>query len=481
MIKRLALLLSAFSFVLFGALPAATVWEVRPGSGSTANAGCYVTGSTGTDFSQQNAAQSSGTNLASVSALVVSSITHNFVATDVGNCIQISGGTGFTAGFYQIVSVAINQATLDRSPGTVGVNGVWAVGGAITSVGTAAANATANNIIYFTGTYTTAVTLTVTLSNGQLPGNPFSFIGYGSTRTDNTQATWTTATNSTDLVDFTAASGYLFQNIKFTNTAAVRSVGLNAKNTGITTNVRLLNCLLDGFTIGIRGNFQVDWEFQGLMVENTEIKNSSSHGVQNTSTTWILGSYIHDNGGDGVQVALGTSDSSLVIGWSIIYKNAIGVDFPVSNAPPLRSLVMFNTVISSNTGDGYFQVGPTASSSNILWNNIFDNNGGFGIDFPAGTTITTNLNSQNSNAFFNNTSGNRRNAGTGVNDILLSGTPYVSIGTNFALNNTAGQGAALKGVGFPGVLQTGGTGHIDIGALQSTGSGGGQVGFGFTQ
>jgi hypothetical protein len=480
MIKRLAVFL-AFSLALFAALPAATVWEVRPATGNNLNGGGFVTGSGGTDYSQQTSPQLSVADAATTTT-AIASVTGGFTAAMVGNIVQLSGGT-CTAGFYEItVFTSTNLVTIDRTGGT-GSACTANVGGALASVATAAGAAVSNNIIYFTGTYTTAATLTLTLGNGVAPGNPFSFIGYGATRTDGVQATWTTATNSTDLVDFTAASGYLFQNIKFTNTAAVRSVGLNAKNTGITTNVRLLNCALDGFTIGIRGNFQVDWEFQGLLIENTEIKNCTSHGVQNTSTTWILGSYIHDNAGDGVQVALGVSDSSYVIGWSIIYKNgANGVNFTISNAPPLRSFVIFNSVLSTNTGAGYFQTGPMANSSNIMWNVIIDNNGGFGIDFPAGTTITTNLNSQNSLAFLSNSSGNRRNAGTGVNDIALSVSPYVSIGTNFALNNTAGGGALLRGAGFPGILQVGGAGAIDVGALQHVAAAGaGQVGFGFTQ
>src|SRR5207244_11903180 len=65
---------------------------------------------------------------------------HNFVAADVGNLIQITAGTGYTTGFYKIVSVASNAATLDRAPGAVGLTGgTWWEGGALASPGQAAA------------------------------------------------------------------------------------------------------------------------------------------------------------------------------------------------------------------------------------------------------------------------------------------------------------------------------------------------------
>src|SRR6476661_4844198 len=124
-------------------LSAATVWEVRPaGSGaSDNNGGGFVAGASGTDFSQQDAAAYSGTNLAIDAATntKVTSATHNFVAADVGNLLQITAGAGFTTGFYQIVSVASNAATLDRSAGTLGsTGGTFAVGGALASPGKAA-------------------------------------------------------------------------------------------------------------------------------------------------------------------------------------------------------------------------------------------------------------------------------------------------------------------------------------------------------
>jgi hypothetical protein len=53
----------------------------------------------------------------------VTSASHNFVASDVGRMLRVDSGTGFTAGTYRIVSVALNAATLDRAVGTAGSTG----------------------------------------------------------------------------------------------------------------------------------------------------------------------------------------------------------------------------------------------------------------------------------------------------------------------------------------------------------------------
>jgi hypothetical protein len=48
--------------------------------------------------------------------------------------------------------------------------------------------------------------------------------------------------------------------------------------------------------------------------------------------------------------------------------------------------------------------------------------------------------------------------------------------TNFALNATAGAGAACAAAGFPGVAAFG-TGMLNVGSVQTGGTGGGQKGY----
>lgn len=156
------------------ALNAAIVWEVRT-TGSANNGGGFKTGATGTDYSQQDAAQDSGTDLAcadgDAAAPVITSATHDFVATDVGNIINITeAGDGFTLGRYEIVSVNANAATLDRACGTNGAKtgGDWYLGGAAISPNTVAGVVVAGNTIWIkSGTY------------AELIDPPNLFMGYG--------------------------------------------------------------------------------------------------------------------------------------------------------------------------------------------------------------------------------------------------------------------------------------------------------------
>ena len=72
-------------------------------------------------------------------------------------------------------------------------------------------------------------------------------------------------------------------------------------------------------------------------------------------------------------------------------------------------------------------------------------------------------------ATYNNTSGAFSNAANrAVGSVILTADPFVNAaGGDFALNTTAGGGAACRNVGFPGVFPGGlTTGYADIGAAQ---------------
>lgn len=75
----------------------------------------------------------SGTNLAATgantAAPVITSATHNFTADEVGNLVNITAGTNWTVGVYEIKSVNANAATLDRACATVAAPtaGTWAI------------------------------------------------------------------------------------------------------------------------------------------------------------------------------------------------------------------------------------------------------------------------------------------------------------------------------------------------------------------
>lgn len=185
---------------------------------------------------------------------------------------------------------------------------------------------------------------------------------------------------------------------------------------------------------------------------------------------------IDNNGGDGFNGTTAPFPAHLD-SWSfencIFYKNAAnGLNFPFDDTVNANTSVYVVIVshcdVSTNTSAGlifeaaidpYFQIS----------NSIFDANGTYGVDMASGTGFAAPFLLYN-NAFYNNGTAPTLGVNAGIGTVTLSANPYTTIGTDFSLNSTAGGGAACKGAGWPGVLNAGGTGHSDIGALQSLGS-----------
>jgi hypothetical protein len=137
-------------------------------------------------------------------------------------------------------------------------------------------------------------------------------------------------------------------------------------------------------------------------------------------------------------------------------------------------------VSEGNTGDGV-RFDSTTGVPTFWWNdNIAYGNGGYGVNF---TTVTSYLPDvitfiNRNNAYGSNTSGARNNLTAGTGDVTLTAAPFTAGGSgkDWDLNSTAGGGAALKGVGFPGAVgatgSTSTTGFPDIGVSQHPDAGG---------
>lgn len=99
------------------AFPALSHWEVNNNGadGTTGNGGGFC-GDTSVITMATDLAGVSGCNTASP---VVSSASYNFVAGDVGGYLYVAAGTNWIPGWYPIVSVASNQATLNAAIGAV--------------------------------------------------------------------------------------------------------------------------------------------------------------------------------------------------------------------------------------------------------------------------------------------------------------------------------------------------------------------------
>jgi hypothetical protein len=99
------------------AIAASTLLQVRQSGSDTANGG-------GFDPANANMAADLAATVANTSAPVVTSASYNFVAGDVGAWLYIKSGTNWTPGWYPIVSVASNAATLDAAIGHVSLAGM---------------------------------------------------------------------------------------------------------------------------------------------------------------------------------------------------------------------------------------------------------------------------------------------------------------------------------------------------------------------
>ena len=441
-------------------LSASTVWEVRTTGSDTAGGG-FVTGASGTDWSQQDSIKYALTSLTTAAANAII-LTSSASSDMVGNIIQITSGTNFTTGFYQILSVSVGVSiTVDRNCTTaVGASGVANIGGALLTVNQAIVNMTVNGMIVYikNGSYTRTSTMTL---NGT-GGLPYTVIGYTSSRTDNGQVTITTASNIT-LVTYSGGNTWIFNNIIFSSTAGTAGYGFDQTNSSYTITLIFINCLFNGLKDAIHAGGGVG--FGPLYMENCEIKSCTNVGIEcggNNTIVILIDSFLHGSTSDGILEA--SQALTLYMLRSIIYSNSgKGVNCSSNNS---HQIFCYDSAIASNTSDGIsFGNSGVVVRGLFLHNTIIQSNGGWGLNIN--TTGGLQFQSVRNNAFRNNTSGNYTSVVTSTGEITLTADPFTAAGSsNFILNTNAGGGYLCKAAGFPGVLQTGGTGYVDVGPLQ---------------
>ena len=394
----------------------------------------------------------------------------------VGNIAYIAGGTGsITAGWYQIISQITGVSiTVDTSAGLTAGTGVTInIGGAMATVSAAVAAAVVSNTFWIRGgsgayTVTTALSLTFVNTNG-----PMIFNGYGTTRGDGVQAVWTTSTNSIHLISFGSGGpvNYIFRSIKFTNTAGTPLDGMHASSSTV-TDVTIQNCYFSGFRYAINGDYAIDYQFNLLLLDGVEITTSTTDGVINSGNTVITESYIHGNTGYGVNITSFQGVGGLVLRRTVLQSNgASGVILDNGTISPSVVYVdAANCAFVSNAADG-LRVTNAHTATNPpmqVINSIFSSNSGWGINLTGGGGNYA-WGDFRANAYYNNTSGTITGGIlTGIGDVTLSASPFVS-STDFGLNKTAGGGAACKAVGWQGGTLLSAGGSIDIGPVQSAG------------
>lgn len=218
------------------------------------------------------------------------------------------------------------------------------------------------------------------------------------------------STNLFTYGDATIDIDYCFlKNLRFTQATNVNVYSHNAAS----SEVRFDNVRID--TADDIGMF---WESNGTIMVNCEIDNNGSHGRYWGSTSTNVNGTVrmyncsfHDNGGHGL--GINNAGGNFLVR-CLFYDNANdGLIFSREHG----SDWIINCTFDGNTGDGLGTEGSVTGAGNVnVFNSIFSNNGGYGINWFASRN-PKDVNSQ-LNWFYNNGTGSqhRNNWVTGIND-----------------------------------------------------------------
>lgn len=443
------------------AVAATIVYEVRPTNGVDTNGGGFKPGASGTDYSQQNAAQYALTGVTSSAANAIM-LTASAAADMVGNIAQVISGTNATAGFYEIISVSVGVSiTVDRNWGTGAVaSGVVNIGGALQTIGkintimTTSGSNTAGQTFWIKAESGISISAGITLSPTSSSGSNISQVNsYTSSRGDNGQVTITATGGSgfTMITSSPSSVGLIWRNVVLDggNRTSIKGCSLQGTNI-LAKNWLVKNCTNGGISMNNRNNTIQQCRATAnaggggaIVMENS---NGSNYAIDciadaNTVTGFAGNDFVavrcisaNNTGGstDGFGGPMANNTATLMLDHCVAYGNGRhGFNFSSSIITPI---FMFNCVGYSN------------SSKDINY---------------GGTVTATSIESDYN--FYGTQTGYTAN----THDVVLTVDPFVNGGSlNFALNNTASGGAAVRGAGFPGVLGTGGTGYADGGALQ---------------
>lgn len=437
------------------AISASSVFEVRTTGSDTACSGGFVTGASGTDWSQQNAAQYSLSGLTSAGAGNII-LTASASADMVGNLIQVTAGTNFNVGVFEITAVSVgvsitcstNNASASVSTG-VGASGTAVIGGAFASPAIAARYKTASNAVYIkAGTYA-MTSSSLNVAGGVITENSAGanlWEGYNSTRGDLgtapiLQASGALATAT--LMTLGSSTGNMIRNIVFDGNSKTAILGFtSASRRCALYQVTVKNCTNGGILATGNGD-----------CINCTVTNITG-GTQAVSCGFAYGCEVYSNTVVGLLVSEAAAHC-------LVYSNSGASSDGIQAG---TEAVVTNCVMYTNGRDGFRSTG---GESGAIINCIAEGNSGWG--FNSSTVNLTYM--LINNAGFNNTSGGVNTTNfTGKNLNFVAGVSSFFVNaasSNFALNNTASAGAAARAAGAPGVFPLAlTTGYLDIGAAQ---------------
>lgn len=463
----------------FATLNAAIVWEVRT-TGNAANGGGYKTGATGTDYSQQDAAQYSLTGVTTTAADAIL-LTASAAAVMVGNIANITGGTNFLTGRYEIISVVVGvSVTLDRTcTSAAGAGGTVEIGGATNHPNTISAVVIAGNTIYIkSGTYVkvgaNAYVLSVSVAGST--ASPITWEGYLTTRGDNPTGTdrplfdGNSDTTNCIVVGYDKQRFYNIRAANATGDAFTGSFCSNAVDGGrffVIKNSKISNNASDGMSHSLNTASCI------LTLIDSEVNNNSATGITVTSNNAVYTgyfSYIHDNSGIGVSSA-GTNGTS--IGCIYETNTGDGLSGIGGSGTGIEQPKVFNNVFYNNTGAGIDGLSLIGSGPVQIYNNSSTDNGAYGFTYAATQRwlyFDYNLYNGNGTAGLNNIT-------AGSNDSTSAPSFNAAATGDFTASSSA---SPLVGAGFPQSVQ-GATGDYNwnIGVDQDDNTAGGASAYTF--
>lgn len=428
------------------AISANTVFEVRTG-GSDLNGGGFVTGASGTDYSQQNGSNTTGNNISTTDAksnntTTITSALGSFNASIVGNIVYFQGGTGAIAAQWRQVtaftngtSIVIDTAIASSTAMTMNI------GGALKTPGQVAGLIVAGNIAFFQnvgadGASVFSITSTTSnTSSGVIAAGAAGFFqGYTSTRSlGNTDARPTFQLNVSSATLFVSGNtGLVIQGIicdgnsqttaKLAASAAmfVRCMFKNF-NTATTSTPSFVDCSATTNSANI---------FAGMIAIRCEAYANTAMGFSLNAAIDCIASGNTGATTDGFNSA---AVSAVVSGCISVANGRHGFNFGAAS-----EVACINCHAESNTGTGFI----TALSGKTFINcSAFGN--------AAATSFTANV------------------SNTGFITVTVGSVFVNAASNNYLLNNTANEGALLRAAADPATFPRGLTSNFrDIGAAQ---------------
>lgn len=449
------------------AINATMVWEVRI-AGLSTNGGGFDPSFGGTDYSQQDSPQATGTATSSTTTLTAT--TGIFTAAMVGNVV--TDGTT-----RKVITAYTNSTTvtLDSAPSWTAAT--IRVGGAASNLGDVISNFVAGNKCWVqkgsgAGTYSRTTTINLGTVAGTAAAGRVSIEGYGTTRGDRAgRPIITTSTTSVNLITANSSGGGSFfewVHLKFTHTGATRGNALNSTGAGNNSNIFFKDCVFDGVLQAINAN----WTSQTW--EGCEVLNCTSTTAAITLTGGVnvfTGCDIHNNAGDGVRDTNGYGNGNHRFDSCLITGNAgVGVNSVEASAVTIEFL---DCLFVDNTGDAIKLASATTNQKSLsVQNCLFYGNTGNDINnLDNQTKVTSWLRFYRNNA---HQSGKLSGIAAALGNITLTADPFSNrAGRVYTLNSTSGGGALLRAAGWPNNWPSGTTvGYVDVGPVQHQDSGG---------